>query len=191
MQTFSGCGERASHSHVWAPPVVEHGFTGSVVAGCGLLLLALRHVGSQLPTRDQTCIRFIGRWSLNHWTTREVPVCLELSSGDSNTPSRKRTTVQNAVCMCVKSLQSCLTLCNPMDCSLPGPSVHESLQARILEWVAVPSSRESSHPRDLTCVSSICCIGRLVLYHWPFLGSPKMHHGRPLGNLVLYLRSRL
>ena len=40
--------------------------------------------------------------------------------------------------------QSCLTLCNPMDCSLPGSSVHRILQARILEWVAIPFSRESS-----------------------------------------------
>ena len=39
-----------------------------------------------------------------------------------------------------KSLQSCSTLCNPVDCSLPGPSVNGILQARILEWVAMPSS---------------------------------------------------
>ena len=39
--------------------------------------------------------------------------------------------------MQAKSLQSCLTLCNPMDCSLPGSSVHGILQARILEWVAL------------------------------------------------------
>ena len=39
---------------------------------------------------------------------------------------------------CVKSLQSCLTLCDPMDCSPPGSSVHGILQARILEWVAMP-----------------------------------------------------
>ena len=47
-----------------------------------------------------------------------------------------------------KSLQSCPTLCDPMDCSLPGSSVHGILQARILEWVAMPSSRGSSQPRD-------------------------------------------
>ena len=44
------------------------------------------------------------------------------------------------------SLQSCLTLCNPMDCSPPGSSVHGVLQARTLEWVAMPSSRGSSNP---------------------------------------------
>ena len=49
-----------------------------------------------------------------------------------------------------KSLQSCLTLCDPMDYSLTGCSVHGILQARILEWVAMPSSRGSSQPRDQT-----------------------------------------
>ena len=44
--------------------------------------------------------------------------------------------------------QSCLTLCNLMDCSLPGSSVHGILQARILEWVAIPFSRGSSQLRD-------------------------------------------
>ena len=41
----------------------------------------------------------------------------------------------------------CLTLCSPTDCSLPGSSVHEILQARILDWVAIPFSRGSSQPR--------------------------------------------
>ena len=50
--------------------------------------------------------------------------------------------------------QSCLTLCNPMDCGSPSSSVHGILQARILEWVAIPFSRESSQPRDWTQVSS-------------------------------------
>ena len=58
-------------------------------------------------------------------------------------------------CVCVQSLKSCLTLCNPIDCSLPGSSVYGILQARILEWVAVPSSTGSSQPRDQTWVSFI------------------------------------
>ena len=57
------------------------------------------------------------------------------------------------VCMCAKSLQLCLTLCDPMDCSLPGSSVHGILQARVLGWVSKPSSRGSSPPMDQTCVS--------------------------------------
>ena len=72
------------------------------------------------------------------------------------------------VCVHAKSLQSCPILCNPMDCSLSGSSVHGILQARILQWVAVPSSRESSWPRDQTCIS---CIGRKVLYYHCHLGS--------------------
>ena len=59
----------------------------------------------------------------------------------------------------VSVFQLCLTLWNPMDCSPPGFSVHEILQARILEWIAIPLSRGSSQPRDWTQVSSIA--GRL------------------------------
>ena len=55
----------------------------------------------------------------------------------------------------MKVAQACLTLCNAMDCSLPGSSVHGILQARILEWVAVPFSRVSSQLRDRTQVSLI------------------------------------
>ena len=59
--------------------------------------------------------------------------------------------------------QSCLTLCDPMDCSPPGSSVLGISQVRILEWVAISSSRGSSWPRDQTILS---CIGRWILYHW-------------------------
>ena len=62
-------------------------------------------------------------------------------------------------CMKVKSesevTQSCLTLCDPMDSSLPGSTVHGIFQARILEWAAISFSRGSSQPRDQTWVSCI------------------------------------
>ena len=61
--------------------------------------------------------------------------------------------------------QLCPTLGDSMDCSPPGSSVHGISQARILEWVAMPSSRGSSRPRELTCISCISCIGRQILYH--------------------------
>ena len=51
--------------------------------------------------------------------------------------------------------QSCLTLCDPMDCSLPGSSVHGIFQARILEWVTISLSKVSSQPRDQTQVTCI------------------------------------
>ena len=52
-------------------------------------------------------------------------------------------------------IQLCLTLCDSMDCSLPGSSIHGILQERILEWLAIAFSRESSQPRDRTWVSHI------------------------------------
>ena len=57
-----------------------------------------------------------------------------------------------------KVAQSCLTLCDPVDCSLPGSSIHGIFQARVLEWVAISFSRGSSPPRDWTWVSYI--VGR-------------------------------
>ena len=64
--------------------------------------------------------------------------------------------------LCVCSVDKCIQLCNPMDCSPPGSSVHEILQARILEWVAISPSRGPSRPRDPTCVSFVSY--RQVLY---------------------------
>ena len=68
-------------------------------------------------------------------------------------------------CVCAKLLQSCPTLCDPMDCSQPGSSLHEILQAREQEGVAIFSSRGSSWPSDWAHVSYTSCIGRQVLYH--------------------------
>ena len=56
--------------------------------------------------------------------------------------------------MKVKVTQSCMILCDPADCSLPSFSIHGILQARILEWVAIPSFRGSFQPRDQTQVSA-------------------------------------
>ena len=87
------------------------------------------------------------------------------------------------VCVCAKSLQSCPSLCDPMDYNMPSSSVHGIVQGRILEWVAMPSSRGASQPRDGTRVSYMFCIGRQVLHHQchhpatKFLGeSPKWWH---------------
>ena len=70
-------------------------------------------------------------------------------------------------CVCTLSHFSCVwflvtlwTVCSP-----PGSSVHEILQARILEWIAMPFSRGSSWPRGRTHISYVSCIGRWVLYH--------------------------
>ena len=74
------------------------------------------------------------------------------------------------LCMHAKSLQPCPTLCDPIDHTLPGSSVQEILQARILEGVAMPSSRGSSTPREL---SLLCLLHwqtgcrKVMSSHWP------------------------
>ena len=60
----------------------------------------------------------------------------------------------------MKVTQSCLTLCDSMDCSPPGSSVRGILQVRILQWVSISTSKGSSPPRDQTQVS--CIVGRFV-----------------------------
>ena len=75
------------------------------------------------------------------------------------------------VCVCA---QSCPTLCNPIDCSLPGPSVHGLFQARILEWVVISYSRGSSPPRDRTPISGTTCISRHILYHCATWEAPSL-----------------
>ena len=83
-----------------------------------------------------------------------------------------RILIESLLLLLLLSHFSCVTLCDPMDCSPPGSSVHGILQARTLEWVAVPSSRGSSRSRDWTCTSYVFCIGRQVIYHQCCLGSP-------------------
>ena len=76
-------------------------------------------------------------------------------------------------CIHAKSLQSCSTLCSPIDCAQPRSSVHGILQVKILEWFTMPFSRVSSWPRDWNSISYVSCIGRQVLYHQRHLGSYK------------------
>ena len=107
-------------------------------------------------TGDVGSIPVFGRWR-RKW--QSTPVFLPGKSHG------QKSLAGYSLCVHAKSFQSYLTLCNPMDCSPPGSSVHEILQARILEWVAMPFSRESSRPRDQTHISYISCIGRQILYH--------------------------
>ena len=74
---------------------------------------------------------------------------------------------QKSMCVPAESLQSCTTVCDPMDCSPlgPGSSVHAILQVQILEKVAISFSRGSAQPTDQTQVSYVSCIGRQILYH--------------------------
>ena len=114
--------------------------------------------------RDQLC--------MSHNWRRENMMTLNYSIRDliQITPSHKkgkhyqnsrqhsRLTSSKGFQQLFNCAQSCPTLCDPMEHSLPGSSVHVILQARILEWVAMPSSRGSSQPRDRNQVS--CTAGR-------------------------------
>ena len=86
-----------------------------------------------------------------HLQHEEVRILLNL---------QKQTPTESGICthVCTKSLQSCPTLRDPMDCSPPASSVHGILQARILQWVTMPFSRGSSRSRDRTCASCNCFI---------------------------------
>ena len=91
--------------------------------------------------------------------------------------------------MHVKSLQSCPTLCNPMACSLPDSSVLGILQARMLEWIAMPIFRGSSRPRNQTRISCGSCIaGRFFttepLGKPPLTSSPAISPSHPGGAAV-------
>ena len=79
--------------------------------------------------------------------------------------------------MHAKLLQSCPTLCNPMDRSPSGSSVHGNLQARMLEWVVISSFRGSSNPR-IDPTFRVSCIGRQAYYHWSHLGSPSSSNSK-------------
>ena len=90
--------------------------------------------------------------------------------------------------MHAQSLQSCLTLCDSMNCSSLGFSVQGFLLTRILEWVAMSSFRGSSQPRDQTCISCIsCAAGRFFTAEQP--GKAKLlvkyiHNGEKRINLL-------
>ena len=110
----------------------------------------LYFIHEEIRHRDLSLIEFI------------QPVSRELWLGSLALP----------VCLSAKSFQLCLILCNPMDYSPPVSSVHRLLQAKILEWIAIPLSRGSSRSKNWTHVSSVSCFGMQILCHQHHLGSP-------------------
>ena len=85
--------------------------------------------------------------ALSHWYTCHLAECSQLVCGDVEVAGKYeilRFIIKDRVC--TQLLQSCLTLCNPLDCSLTTSSVHGVLQARILDWVALPLVRLGIFP---------------------------------------------
>ena len=89
--------------------------------------------------------------------------------------------------VCVPA-QLCPSLCNLMDCNPPGSSVHGIFQARILEWVSISYSRESSQPRDQARVSCISCICMLILYHCTTWEGPLECVGEHLAHRIFLIQ---
>ena len=91
-----------------------------------------------------------------------------------NIPWGEKSPSKIPACVYAKSIQSCPTLCNPMDCSPPGSSVHGILQTRILEWVAMPFSKEFSWPRDqiyISCIAGGFFTTEPLVKKWLLMGS--------------------
>ena len=82
------------------------------------------------------------------------------------------------VCVCVLFAQSCPTLCDSMDCSLPGSPIHGIFPAKILAWVAMPSSKGPSQPRDQTHIFCLSCTAARHFTTVP-LGSPLLRAYAP------------
>ena len=100
-------------------------------------------------------------WNFFHWFLPShkgsivLKICFQCSAhGWEATQGVSTSGLCVSVCVCSVA-QSCLTLCNPKDCNLPGSYVRGIFQARMLEWVAISSSRGSSRSRDRTHISCV------------------------------------
>ena len=132
------------------------------------LLLGIFH--SSCECKDWTGVSHISDGFFTVWATGEahnsfIIICNILSWHKSFLC----VCVYVCVCVCMGVCprvhsQLCLTFHYLMDCSMPGSSDHGISQARILEWIAISSSRRSFWPRDWTCIFCISCIGRQILY---------------------------
>ena len=137
--------------------VLVHGL--SSWGAWALLLCSIWDLSS--PTRDGTCVSCIARWILNHWTIRKsLGITFCFVAAFTNCGHNVWVCSYNLKCstQCAARVlvsQSCPTLFDPINCSLPGSSVCGISQARILECVAIPFSGGASQPRDWTQVSHI------------------------------------
>ena len=143
---------------------------------------------SGTPCFSHTELSISGKWLLSLILWALLPLCFPPSPTSPRCFPLSQPLFHHKafVCFCLSSplscklwrqsesevAQSCLTLCDPMDCSLPGSSIHGIFQARILQWVAISFSGGSSQPRDRTWVS--CIVGRHFTI-WATRKAPRHH----------------
>ena len=116
-------------------------------------------------------------WDLSPHDTREPLILAGTKAGIMQRPAAQKglfLTAASPTSTHAQGLNGSLmsNSCHPMGWSPPGSSVQGILQARIMEWVAIPSSRGSSPPRDPICISCVSCIGRWIFLPLPHLESP-------------------
>ena len=123
----------------------------------GNSLATSQKIKNSITILSSNCISGYTPRRTETWVSKAYLYTHLQSSNIHNSQKMEETHVSINRCCCLVAW-SCLTLCDPMGCSPSGSSVHGVLQARILEWAAMPSSRGSSQPRDRTQVS--CTAGR-------------------------------
>ena len=141
----SGAAQLLSHVQLFATPqtvACQGPLSMRILQARILEWVAMPYFRGSSQPRDWTQVSHIVGGFFTVWATREAPGAKKYNE------------------KIVLVFQSCLTLGNTMDYSRPGSSVHGILQARILEWVVIPFSRESSETRDWTWVS--CIVGRFL-----------------------------
>ena len=137
----------------------------------GILLFLITLIGGQLQCCDDFCCtsvcighrytRVPASWTPSHPIPPGCHGAPALGALRHTLNSHRLSALHIVTFVYVLVTQSCPTLCDPMDCSWPGSSVPGILQARTLEWLAIPFSRGSSQPRDQTWVSQIA--GRVFM----------------------------
>ena len=132
-----------------------------------LLIVSYINIPSKLPPNPLSCILLLGWIQLHFYSGRVyLPWCSLIPAAYNHQLFWLR-----KVCM-LSHCSHVWTLCDSLDCSTTGSSVHGVLQTRVLEWVAMSSSRGSCQSRDQTHVFHVSCIDRWGLYDYSHLGSP-------------------
>ena len=113
---------------------------------------------------------WLSYWNELNWTETCHQIIRKASLAHNYETFIKQKFIINKTCMCAQLLQLCLTLCDSMNCNPPGSSVYRILQARILQWVAMPSSIFLTQESDQHF---------LCLLHWQVGSLPLGPPGKP------------